>query len=91
VGASSGGLDSFAQLLRPMPVDSGLAFVLIQHLERTHPSALAEIVGRATLLPVMEAKDGTLAALHDLQEPLRMVALTRNCWTKSLIRWWTKK
>jgi two-component system CheB/CheR fusion protein len=54
VGASAGGLEAFTQLLRALPVDTGMAFVLVQHLSPTHESVLAEILSRATTLPVTE-------------------------------------
>ncbi len=57
VGASAGGLEAFTQLLRALPPDTGMAFVLVQHLSPTHESALAEILGRATRMPVMEVND----------------------------------
>ena len=60
VGASSGGLEAFTQLLRPLPPDTGLAFVLIQHLDRTRPSSLPQILSSTTVLPVEEARDGVL-------------------------------
>ncbi len=58
VGASSGGLEAFQDLLRPIPADCGLAFVLIQHLDRTRPSSLTDILSRSTGMPVAEAQDG---------------------------------
>jgi two-component system CheB/CheR fusion protein len=57
VGASAGGLEAFTQLLQALPADTGMAFVLIQHLLPTHPSALAEILSRATRMPVTEVHD----------------------------------
>ncbi len=57
VGASAGGLEAFTQLLKALPADTGMAFVLVQHLAPTHASALAEILGRATKMPVMEVRD----------------------------------
>src|ERR1700683_3836872 len=54
VGASAGGLDAFSRLLAALPVDSGMAFVLVQHLAAGHPSALVEILSRATKMPVSE-------------------------------------
>ena len=51
IGASAGGLDAFRLLLAEMPVDTGFAFVLIQHLDPTHHSSLSEILGRATTMP----------------------------------------
>jgi|CXWL01.1.fsa_nt_gi two-component system CheB/CheR fusion protein len=56
VGASAGGLDAFTQLLKGLPDDTGMAFVLVQHLAPSHPSALAEILSRATKMPVTEVQ-----------------------------------
>ena len=58
VGASAGGLEVFKRLLEDLPVDTGLAFVFIQHLEPHHQSLLAEILGRSTAMPVLEAAEG---------------------------------
>ncbi len=57
IGASAGGLDAFTRLLRVLPADSGIAFVLVQHLAPSHDSALAEILSRATVMPVTEVVD----------------------------------
>jgi two-component system, chemotaxis family, CheB/CheR fusion protein len=59
VGASAGGLEAFAELIRHIPPDSGLAFVLVQHYDPTHKSVAPEILARATRLDVSEARDGT--------------------------------
>ncbi len=59
IGASAGGLEAFRKLLSFLPADTGLSFVLIQHLDPTHPSAVAEILGRATRMPVTELKGST--------------------------------
>ncbi len=58
LGASAGGLEAFEQFLCAMPGDSGMGFVLVQHLDPTHPSILAEILQRSTAMPVVEAADG---------------------------------
>lgn len=58
LGASAGGLEAFEQFLRAMPQDSGMGFVLVQHLDPTHPSILSEILQRSTRMPVVEATDG---------------------------------
>src|SRR5580658_1125241 len=58
VGASAGGLDAFTRLLRPLPIDTGMAFVLIQHLDPGHKSMLTDILSRETRMPVHEVKDG---------------------------------
>jgi two-component system, chemotaxis family, CheB/CheR fusion protein len=41
-----------------MPLHSGMAFVLVQHLSPDHKSLLTEILGKATAIPVVEAEDG---------------------------------
>src|SRR2546421_3538889 len=57
VGASAGGLEAFTQLLSALPTDTGMAFVLVSHLSPFHASHLAEILSRATRMPVNEVKD----------------------------------
>jgi two-component system CheB/CheR fusion protein len=58
VGASAGGLEAFSRFLANVPAHSGLAFVLVQHLDPEHQSMLVELLGRHTAMPVTEAKDG---------------------------------
>ncbi|MBP8307198.1 MAG: chemotaxis protein CheB, partial [Burkholderiaceae bacterium] len=57
LGASAGGLEALEQFLKAMPADSGMAFVIVQHLDPSHPSILAEILQRATAMPVLEVQD----------------------------------
>jgi two-component system, chemotaxis family, CheB/CheR fusion protein len=57
VGASAGGLEAFEQLFRHTPADSGMAFVLVPHLDPSHASILTEILQRSTAMPVVEALD----------------------------------
>jgi two-component system, chemotaxis family, CheB/CheR fusion protein len=57
IGASAGGLEAFEEFLRVMPEDSGLGFVLVQHLDPSHASLLVEILQRATRMRVVEATD----------------------------------
>ncbi|MBU1690179.1 MAG: PAS domain-containing protein [Gammaproteobacteria bacterium] len=59
VGASAGGLDAFTKLLKNLPADTGMAFVLVQHLDPKHVSLLPELLGRASSMPVAEIADGT--------------------------------
>jgi two-component system CheB/CheR fusion protein len=54
IGASAGGLEAFTQLLQALPLDTGMGFVLVQHLDPEHESALTQILARATSLPVHE-------------------------------------
>lgn len=56
--ASAGGLEAFKQFFLAMPADSGMAFVLIPHLDPKHESLMAPLLGRHTTMPVMEAQDG---------------------------------
>ena len=58
IGASAGGLEAFTELLRHMPEETGMAFVLVQHLDPTHGSVLQEILSRTTKKPVKEVTDG---------------------------------
>lgn len=58
IGASAGGLEAFTQLLGALPLDTGLAFVLVQHLDPKHESMLTTLLARATRLPIHEARDG---------------------------------
>ncbi len=58
VGASAGGLEAFSQLLGHLPPKTGMAFVLVQHLDPTHESMLTEILAKATTKPVVGVKDG---------------------------------
>ena len=62
IGASAGGLEAFTQLLRHLPIDTDMAFVLVQHLDPSQPSLLTEILARTTLMPVHEAQDGMMIA-----------------------------
>ncbi len=57
IGASAGGLEAFTHLLEHLPVDTGMAFVLVQHLDPVHESALTEILARTTAMPVREVTD----------------------------------
>lgn len=58
IGASAGGLEAFSQLLGALPADTGMAFVLVQHLDPKHESALPELLARRTTMPVEEAQQG---------------------------------
>jgi len=58
LGASAGGLEAFQLFLNATPADSGLAFVLVQHLDPNHQSMLAELLSRRTTMPVQQIVDG---------------------------------
>ena len=54
VGASAGGLEAFKKLLQAIPEDSGIAYVLVQHLDPSHESLLPELLQKVTKVPVLE-------------------------------------
>ncbi len=58
-GASAGGLEAFTQLLTHLSSATGMAFVLVQHLDPKRESMLAEILSRATTMPVIEVHHAT--------------------------------
>jgi two-component system CheB/CheR fusion protein len=58
IGASAGGLEVFTQLLQNLPIDTGMGFVLIQHLAPQYDSQLSEILRNITQMSVNEAKEG---------------------------------
>ncbi|WP_338421991.1 CheR family methyltransferase [Nostoc flagelliforme] len=58
MAASAGGLEAFTQLLKHLLTDTGMAFVLIQHLDPNHKSLLSEILAITTQMPVTEVQDG---------------------------------
>ncbi len=55
IGASAGGMDALSQLFSTIPGDTGMAFLVVLHLAPDHESRLAEILGRRTSMPVVEA------------------------------------
>ena len=54
IGASAGGLKAFEEFFSPMPADSGMVFVLEQHLAPDHECLLGEIMSRCTSMRVFE-------------------------------------
>ena len=59
IGASAGGLAALQQVFGAMPADSGMGFVVVVHLDPTRKSAMAELLGKVTRMPVVEAADDT--------------------------------
>ena len=60
VGASAGGLEAFRSLLKAVPADTGMAFVLVQHMDPKHESMLHRLLARDTSMPVRQVSDGML-------------------------------
>ena len=58
MGGSAGGLEAFEQFFSHLSPDSGLAFVLVPHLEPTHKGMMPELLRRHTKMKVVEAEDG---------------------------------
>ena len=57
IGASAGGLEALQQLLRPIPTDCGMAFVVVVHLSPQHQSVMADILQSYTKMPVTQVTD----------------------------------
>ncbi|MBE7219042.1 MAG: protein-glutamate O-methyltransferase, partial [Caulobacteraceae bacterium] len=58
IGASAGGVGALQTLFRLLPDDLGLAYVVVVHLSPDHPSAMDEILGACTKMPVHQVRDG---------------------------------
>ena len=57
IGASAGGLEAFESFFKEMPSDSGMAFVLISHLDPSHASILPELIQKKTTMSVKQVTD----------------------------------
>lgn len=57
IGASAGGLNALEAFLGATPPDSGLAYVVVQHLAPTHKTILSTLLQRVTPMPVHEASE----------------------------------
>jgi two-component system CheB/CheR fusion protein len=60
IGASAGGVEAVCELLRHLPAEPGMAFVVAMHLDPKHASQLPQVFARASNVPVEEAKDGAV-------------------------------
>jgi two-component system, chemotaxis family, CheB/CheR fusion protein len=59
IGASAGGLEASGQFLKSVPEGSGMAYVLVQHLDPTHKGVMVELLQRSTAMKVVQARDRT--------------------------------
>jgi two-component system, chemotaxis family, CheB/CheR fusion protein len=73
IGASAGGLESFEEFFRNITASSGIAFILISHLDPSHASMLTEILQRCTKMPVLEVQDKMII------EPNHVYVIPPNC------------
>jgi len=60
VGASAGGLEAVAELLGALPAVTGMAYIVVQHLDPKHESLLSEILAKKTAIPVSAAQSGQI-------------------------------
>ena len=58
IGASAGGLEAFSLLVKNLEFNTGMAFVLVQHLDPSHESILAELLVKQTRMPVTLVENG---------------------------------
>jgi two-component system CheB/CheR fusion protein len=66
IGASAGGLEAIQSFFEATPADSGMAFVVIQHLSPDHKSLMVELLSRKTEIPVQRAEDGMTVAPNQI-------------------------
>ena len=60
IGASAGGLEAIAELLGALPAATGMAYIVVQHLDPRHESLLSEILAKKTPIPVTAALSGEI-------------------------------
>lgn len=58
VGASAGGLEALEKFFAGCPKDSGLPFIVIQHLSPDHKSMMADLLSRYTTMPIKLVEEG---------------------------------
>ncbi|BDB29439.1 hypothetical protein Tamer19_06930 [Cupriavidus sp. TA19] len=63
IGASAGGLEAILELLAEIPAVSGMAFLVVQHLDPSRPSLLPEILAKRVSMPVLQANCARCPAL----------------------------
>lgn len=60
IGASAGGLGAFSQLLSALPEQTGMALIVVSHLDPRHESMLSQLLARQTRIPVLEGTHGAV-------------------------------
>ena len=80
IGASAGGLAALKSFFESMPVDSGAAFVVIQHLDPKHESLTADILARSTSMPTKQISEGMKIEANHIYviPPNAYLTLTKN-------------
>ena len=70
MGASAGGLEALQKFFAAMPPDSGMAFVVVQHLDPRHATLMPELLGKTTRMSVEQVRDETpVRARPRLRDP----------------------
>ncbi len=59
IGGSAGGFEAAMEFLRQLPSKTGMAFVIVQHLDPHHASRLSNLLGKVTAMPVSEVTETT--------------------------------
>ena len=79
IGASAGGLEALEQFFEAVPEDTGVAYVVVQHLSPDFPSMMNEILGRQSAIPVHTAEPGTKIAPNTIYlRPARETLIIRD-------------
>jgi two-component system, chemotaxis family, CheB/CheR fusion protein len=58
IGASAGGIEATGELVRKLPANTGMAFIVVQHLDPKHHSILSELLAKETTMKVSQVTDG---------------------------------
>src|SRR5256885_15376407 len=78
IGASAGGLEALEQLFDALPPDTGMAFIVVQHLSPDFRSLMDELIARHSEMPVILAEDGMpVCANHIYLMPRRKQMIIR--------------
>ena len=79
IGASAGGLEALTQLFDALPPDTGMAFVVVQHLSPDFRSLMDELIARHSEMPVVVAEDNMpVCANHIYLMPPRKQMIIRD-------------
>ncbi len=60
IGASAGGLEALTKLIKAIPGDAGMGYIVVQHLDPTHESLMGQLLAEHTEMPVLQAADGMI-------------------------------
>jgi two-component system CheB/CheR fusion protein len=66
IGASAGGIEALSELMTHLPSDTGMAFVLVQHLHPKHHSILTELLARKTAMTLDNKIEGVVITIVDI-------------------------